>query len=125
MKEKSFKFRESYSLAVKAMNDKQAGKFLKGLCDYVFDGKVFESNDVALKSSFTLIRKVLEQEKIDKENGRRGGKLSQEMRRNEQEKILFTANLNDNACTLDGLLKSVISMAESELKNGSKDNGDE
>lgn len=89
MKEKSFKFRESYSNAVRAMNDKQAGRLLKGLCDYAFDGRLLESNDATLKSCFTLIKTSLDQERIDRENGRRGGIVSQELRRKEQEKILF------------------------------------
>lgn len=125
MKEKSFKFRESYSNAVRAMNDKQAGRLLKGLCDYAFDGQILESNDATLKSCFTLIKTSLDQEKIDRENGCKGGKLSQELRRKQQEKILFTAGLNDNACSLDGLIKTVLSMSEDELKSEVKKSGDE
>ena len=32
--------------SIKAMNDKQAGKFIKFLCDYVFLGRLPETNEI-------------------------------------------------------------------------------
>ena len=55
MKENGFKFKESYANSIKAMNDKQAGKFIKFLCDYVFLGRLPETNDATIKSTFNLI----------------------------------------------------------------------
>ena len=49
MKENGFKFKESYANSIKAMNDKQAGKFIKFLCDYVFLGRLPETNDATIK----------------------------------------------------------------------------
>lgn len=86
MKEKTFKFRESYGKCIKAMDDKTAGRFAKCLCDYAFEGKLPDSNDMALKSSFTLVKTLLDNEKLDRENGRRGGQISAEMRRADQDK---------------------------------------
>jgi len=86
LKEKTFKFRESYGNCLKAMDDKTAGRFVKCLCDYVFDGKMPDSNDSTLKSSFTLVKTLIDNEKLDKENGSRGGQISAEMRRAKQEK---------------------------------------
>lgn len=39
MKEKNFKFRQSYAQAVYLMKDKEAGQFLKAICNYVFEKK--------------------------------------------------------------------------------------
>jgi len=55
VKEKSFRFRESFSRAIRPMTDKQAGQLIKGLCDYAFEDKAFESSDGMLKSTFALV----------------------------------------------------------------------
>ena len=38
LKERNFKFRKSYAEVIRVMDDKQAGKFIKAVSDYVFDG---------------------------------------------------------------------------------------
>lgn len=124
MKEKSFKFRESFGNAVKAMDDKQAGKFIKGLCNYVFDHRYFESSDVALKSTFTLVKCFLDTEQRDRENGKQGGKLSAEMRKRERGGMVLTVGVQEKTSPLDDMLKSVISMAEIELKNNGNQDGE-
>ena len=80
MKEKSFKFRESFGAAVKAMDDKTAGQFIKQLCDYVFEGKAPVGHNSTLRSSFTLVKTVLDAEERDKAYGKMGGLKSAAMR---------------------------------------------
>lgn len=82
MKEKSFKFRESFGAAVKTMDDKTAGRFIKTVCDYVFEGKAPTNNDSTLKSSFTLVKAALDAEARDKAYGKLGGLKSAAMRKN-------------------------------------------
>ena len=84
MKEKSFKFKESFGAAISAMDDKTAGRFIKSVCDYVFDNKLPESNDSTLKSAFTLIRNTLDEEKRDKMYGKIGGQKSAELKKKQQ-----------------------------------------
>lgn len=69
MKERNFKFRKSYAEVIRVMDDKQAGKFIKAISDYVFDGRAYEGNDTAIKSAFTLVKVSLDGDKADRENG--------------------------------------------------------
>lgn len=45
MKERNFRFRKSFAEVIRVMDDKQAGKFIKAVCDYVFDGRGYDGND--------------------------------------------------------------------------------
>ena len=86
MKERDFKFRKSYAEVIRVMDDKQAGKFIKAVCDYVFDGRGYDGNDTAIKTAFTLVKVTLDAEKTDRENGRRGGIKSREIRKAQDQK---------------------------------------
>lgn len=85
MKERNFKFRKSYAEVIRVMDDKQAGKFIKAVSDYVFDGRAYNGNDTAIKSAFTLVKVSLDNENTDRENGRRGGIKSRELRKAKEE----------------------------------------
>lgn len=112
MKEKSFRFRESFGKAVRTMTDKQAGRFIKGLCDNVFDNKYFTTNDKALKSAFILVKTALEADERDRENGRKGGILSAEKRKSEGFGISLVANVGERICPMEEMLKSALSVGE-------------
>ena len=71
--------RKSFAEVIRVMDDKQAGKFIKAVCDYVFDGRGYDGNDTAIKTAFTLVKVTLDAEKTDRENGRRGGIKSREI----------------------------------------------
>ena len=62
MKERNFKFRKSYAEVIRVMDDKQAGRFIKAVSDYVFDGRAYDGNDTAIKSAFTLVKVSLDNE---------------------------------------------------------------
>ena len=62
MKERNFKFRKSYAEVIRVMDDKQAGRFIKAVSDYVFDGRAYDGNDTAIKSAFTLVKVSLDDE---------------------------------------------------------------
>lgn len=85
MQEKSFKFRESFGVAINAMDDKTAGKFIKSICKYVFEDKHPESNDAIIKSAFTLIKSTLDDEREYKAYGKMGGQKSAEMKKKQNE----------------------------------------
>jgi len=80
LKEKNFKFRESYGAAIKAMDDRTAGQFIKQLCDYVFEGKAPTCHNSTLRSTFTLVKTALDTDERDKAYGSIGGKKSAAMR---------------------------------------------
>lgn len=93
MKEKSFRFRESFSNALSTMDNSQAGELIKRMCHYIFEGEVLQSNDVTVKSSFSLIKTSLDQEIRDIENGRKGGIVTSE--KNKVNGLKDNLNLDD------------------------------
>ena len=91
MKERNFKIRESYAKAIEVMDDKTAGQFIKGVCDYVFKGKPFEAKEQILRSNYSLIKAILDAESVDRENGKKGAAVIAEKKRqrNNQEVKVF------------------------------------
>ncbi len=85
MKEKNFKFRQSYAQAVYLMKDKEAGQFLKAICNYVFEKKEHQQNK-KINAHFQLIKIALDEEKRDVENGKLGGlKRAQSLKQQQEE----------------------------------------
>ena len=93
MKERNFKFRKSYAEVIRVMDDKQAGRFIKAVSDYVFDGRAYDGNDTAIKSAFTLVKVSLDNEITDRENGRRGGIKSRELRKAKEEQPIVASEM--------------------------------
>ena len=106
MKENSFKFRESFGKAVLSMNDKQAGQLIKGLSLYVFEGRKLQSNDCAIKSSFTLIKTALDAEERDRQNGRIGGIISAEKGKR-KDSVIVIADIKQS-CPMEKLLQDAL-----------------
>lgn len=75
MKEKNFKFRESFGKLVEQMTNKQAGEFIKAVSGYVFEGKPMESKDEYLKGVFLYVQSVLDTAAQNRENGKLGGAI--------------------------------------------------
>ena len=95
MKERNFKVTEIMYDVIKTMNDKAAGKFFKSVCDYAFYGKVYDGNDVTLKSNFLLVKRIIDGQIRDREYGRLGAEKVNELRKKQQ--------------TLEAMKKMVIS----------------
>lgn len=84
MKEKYFKVTESIADSVQAMDDRTAGKFIKAVCDYAFEGKPYDGKDTVMKSNFILVKRVLDGQAQDIAYGKLGAKKSMEIRKNEK-----------------------------------------
>lgn len=97
LKEKSFKFRESFANAIKEMDDIQVGKLIKAICDYVFYDRCFESCDGMLNSVYSLFKILLDNEKRDRENGRKGGILSAKKNKKEDLNINVVAHIEQKS----------------------------
>ena len=107
MQEKSFNFRESYGVAISAMDDRTAGKFIKNICKYVFDNKVPESNESTLKSSFTLIKNTLDEERETKRKAKMSEEKSSEIQSREKSVIGFcSGEIHDE--NMDEVIKAVM-----------------
>ena len=119
MKERNFRFRKSFAEVIRVMDDKQAGKFIKAVCDYVFDGRGYDGNDTAIKTAFTLVKVTLDAEKTDRENGRRGGIQSREIRKAQDQKP-SVAKVIAGGIMAGEMLKSIL-----ESQNEQSDEDDE
>ena len=119
MKERNFKFRKSYAEVIRVMDDKQAGRFIKAVSDYVFDGRAYDGNDTAIKSAFTLVKVSLDNEITDRENGRRGGIKSREIRKAQDQKP-SVAKVIAGGIMAGEMLKSIL-----ESQNEQSDEDDE
>ena len=80
MKENVLKVPEGVATAVKPLDDRRVGKLFKALCAYAFEGQVYGGRDVVIRSNFTLIKRELDRQKENVENGKLGGQKSLEMR---------------------------------------------
>lgn len=89
------------------MDDKQAGRFIKAVSDYVFDGRAYDGNDTAIKSAFTLVKVSLDNEITDRENGRRGGIKSRELRKAKEEQP-SVARVIASGIVASEMLKSIL-----------------
>lgn len=106
MKEKYFKFKESFAKAIFSMNDKEAGEFVKALCEYVFEGKIVPTNNKRLRSRFQLAKMTLDAEKRNQKNGRKGGLKSAEKRRLESSNVEIS--IYPNVSCVDELLQDLM-----------------
>lgn len=75
MKEKYFKFRESFGELIADMTDKQAGEFIKAISGYMFNNKPLETKDEYLKGLYLYAQTVLDEQVRNRENGRLGGRV--------------------------------------------------
>ena len=114
MSERSFRFRESYGKAVKEMDDKRAGKFIKSLCAYAFEGKTLEDNDTLLKSNFHLVKMVMDAEARDRENGRKGGQATAENKKVQAAKVAIITQSPRSSTTFEDFLQELILSAAEE-----------
>lgn len=75
MKEKNFKFRETFGALVGKMTNRQAGEFIKAVSGYVFGGKPMVSKDEYLKGVFLYVQSVLDTAEQNRANGKIGGAI--------------------------------------------------
>lgn len=78
MKEKNFKFKESYARTLKSMSDKQAGQFIKAVCGYVFQNVPFETKDKFLKGTYLYMQRAIDEERVNVKYGKVGGAIRAE-----------------------------------------------
>lgn len=72
MKNKIVKIKKEYYRAMKQMTDKQIAEFVKGLCDYVYEGKPFVTKDSFLKGVAMYVKRDLDVAEQNARNGKKG-----------------------------------------------------
>ena len=108
MKNKNFKFKESYANVIKGMTDKQAGEFVKGICGYVFENKPFVTKDGYLKGLYLYIKRELDVSAVNAANGKKGAEKLAEKRA-------------ANGMRGFGVLIGSVRLSTDRTKDGSKD----
>jgi hypothetical protein len=101
------------------MTDKQAGRLIKGLCVYAFNGKLSESKDRAVRSSFTLIKNSLDLDERNRENGKKGGAISAEKSK-KNGGVLVIADIKERSCPIEKLLRDALSEPTESPENDGK-----
>lgn len=112
MKEKYFKFKESFNGIVKDMTDKQAGEFVKGICGYMFNNRPLETKDEYLKGVYLYAKSVLDEQTRNRENGKLGGMVVAEKYKGQRIKR------EDKANTVSQVV--IVSSTEQEVRTVQK-----
>lgn len=98
MKERNFKFRESYAKVIKSMTDKQAGELIKSVCGYVFEDKPFETKDELLKGIYIFMQNALDTERESVKNGKVGAVIGNE--RKKEQRLINAASVAASATSV-------------------------
>ncbi len=82
LRTKHFTFYDTYFNAMKLLNDRQCGMFVKAICEYMFVGVMPDFNDKTMQGYFNLCKRKMDISKQRKSVGTSGGiakrKLSRE-----------------------------------------------
>ena len=73
LQSKHFTFYETYYNAMKLLNVRKRGVFVKAICSYMFGNEEPKFEDGAMQGYFTLCKRKLDVSKKRKSSGRRGG----------------------------------------------------
>lgn len=114
MEEKNFKFKESYFTALNSLNEKQAGRLLKGVCEYAYNGKEFISKDATLNSTFSLIKSAIDEDAQTEKSCEYGGEISIFKINTDGSETLITANLGKQKCSMLDALGSAFIAANTD-----------
>lgn len=121
MNEKIFKFKESYFKALSSLNEKQAGRLLKGICGYVFNGTEFVSKDAKLNSTFALIKSSIDDDIQTDKKSEYGGGISIFKHNSDDSTTLITADLGKQKCSLTDVLGSAFIAANTDYNAGRRE----
>ncbi len=88
LRAKHFTFYDTYFNAMKLLNDRQCGMFVKAICEYMFVGIVPDFNDKTMQGYFNLCKRKMDISKQRKSVGTSGGNAKKKLRKKtEAEKI--------------------------------------
>ena len=73
LRAKHFTFYDTYFNAMKLLNDRQCGMFVKAICEYMFGGVMPDFNDKTMQGYFNLWKRKMEISKQRKSVGTSGG----------------------------------------------------
>ena len=97
LRAKHFTFYDTYFNAMKLLNDRQCGIFVKAICEYMFGGVTPNFNDKTMQGYFNLCKRKMDISKQRKSVGTSGGNAKKKPRKKtEEEKILIETMTYDD-----------------------------
>lgn len=81
LRAKHFTFYETYYNAMKLLNDRQSGVFVKAICEYMFNGLMPTFNDKTMQGYFNLCKRKMDISKQRKSVGTSGGNAKKKPKR--------------------------------------------
>ena len=120
MKEKNFKFRTSFAEVVNTMDDKQAGQYIKAVCDYAFNGQVYSGKDKAISAAFSLTKVALDTDNFYREKGRLGAAKLAEKKKNEGSVTPVLAKVVASGEMAAGIVKTLMNILDTPTEKDGK-----
>ena len=119
-----FKFNKSFYSIMRDMTDKQAGEFIKGICGYAFENKPFITKDEYLKGVYLYVKREIDVSKENSVNGRKGGLISAEIRRNEEQENAYKEAMIAGGVVAEHAVEILVNCLKNGAENGEgKDGG--
>lgn len=87
LRAKHFTFYETYYNAMKLLNDRQRGVFVKAICEYMFNGVMPHFNDKTMQGYFNLCKRKMDISKQRKSVGTSGGNAKKKPKQETQAAI--------------------------------------
>ncbi len=122
MKEKNFRFKESFYKAISSLNEKQIGRLVKGVCEYAYNGKEFTSKDATLTNTFTLIKTAIDEDKQNEEKRVLGGEVTIYKHTADDSSVLIKADVGEQKCLLLDVLSSAFIAVNTDYNALRKEN---
>lgn len=90
LRAKHFTFYDTYFNAMKLLNDRQSGMFVKAICEYMFDGVLSNFNDKTMQGYFNLCKRKMDISKQRKSVGTSGGNAKKKPKKETKEEEIPT-----------------------------------
>jgi hypothetical protein len=94
LRAKHFTFYDTYFNAMKLLNDRQCGMFVKAMCEYMFGGVMPDFNDKTMQGYFNLCKRKMDISKQRKAVGTSGGNAKKKPKRETDAERVLTETMS-------------------------------
>ncbi len=93
LRAKHFTFYDTYFNAMKLLNDRQCGMFVKAICEYMFGGVMPNFNDKTMQGYFNLCKRKMDISKQRKSVGTSGGNAKKKPKKETEAERMLTETM--------------------------------
>lgn len=93
LRAKHFTFYDTYFNAMKLLNDRQCGIFVKAICEYMFGGVMPNFNDKTMQGYFNLCKRKMDISKQRKSVGTSGGNAKKKPKKETEAERMLTETM--------------------------------